>query len=101
MDQAKAKSSPGGREVAKARPGKAVRAGDRKQPQVVSAFGDKKSARQAKRDSDRGLKSRSRTKTEVKPNRDRSGGKAFAQSGGGGKARGADRGKKKSRGGRR
>jgi hypothetical protein len=92
------------REAAKAPPAKsakAVRPGDRGQPQVASAFGGNKSAVQAKRDSDRGLKSRSRAQTQVKPNRSREGGSAFAQrGGGGGKARGGDRGKR-SRGGRR
>ena len=95
--QAKAKANPGRREAAKSRGGKRARAGDRKQPQVTSAFGQNKSARQAKKDSDRGLKSRSRAKTAVKPSR----GRAFAQNHGGGKAGAGGHRKKKGRGGRR
>jgi hypothetical protein len=106
VEQARAKADPGRREAAGSRParsgGKAVRAGDRKQHQVASAFGGGKSARQAKRDSDRGLKSRSRANTEVKRKRGGGGG-VFAQHGGGGKKAHASRGDrgKKSRRGRR
>jgi hypothetical protein len=104
MDEAKGRATPGGREASRARSagsGKVARAGDRRQPQVASAFGGGKSARQAKRDSDRGLKSRSRAKSEVKPKRGRAGGSAFAQhSDRGGKARGGGH-RKKGRGGRR
>jgi hypothetical protein len=104
-EQARVKADPGRREAAGSRPtrsGKAVRAGDRKQQQVASAFGGGKSARQAKRDSDRGLKSRSRANTEVKRKRDGGGG-VFAQHGGGGRQAHASRGDrgKKSRRGRR
>ena len=95
VDRAKAQAAPR-RPAAKAAPargGKAVRAGDRRQPQVASAFGGtKKSTREAKRDSDRGLKSRSRAKTTVKPNRSGGGQSAFAQHGGGKKARAGNRG---------
>jgi Protein of unknown function (DUF3300) len=106
VEQARAKADPGRREAAGSRParggGKAVRAGERKQQQVASAFGGGKSARQAKRDSDRGLKSRSRANTEVKRKRGGGGG-AFAQHGGGGRQAHASRGDrgKKSRRGRR
>jgi Protein of unknown function (DUF3300) len=105
MDEAKTRAQPGGREAARGRSagsGKAARAGDRKQPQVASAFGGGKSAQQTKRNSDRGLKSRSRAKSEVKPKRGRGGNSAFAQdSDRGGKARGGGHRKKKARGGKR
>jgi Protein of unknown function (DUF3300) len=92
------------REAAKAPPArsaKTVRPGDRGHPQVASAFGGSKSAVQAKRDSDRGLKSRSRAKTEIKPHRTREGGSAFAERGGGGSKAGSGNRGKRSRGGRR
>ncbi len=93
VDQAKAKAKPAS--SAQARPAAAssktaLRAGDRKQPQAASAFGGTKSASAAKRDSNRGLQSRTGAKTEIKPNRGGGGGSAFAQrESGGGKAAGS------------
>ncbi len=93
VDQAKAKARPAS--SAQARPAAAssktaLRAGDRKQPQAASAFGGTKSASAAKRDSNRGLQSRTGAKTEIKPNRGGGGGSAFAQrDGGGGKSAGS------------
>jgi Protein of unknown function (DUF3300) len=104
VQQAKAKSSPSrSAKVSKAGASRkaAVRPGDRKQPQAASAFGNTKSPRQAKKESDRGLKSRSGAKTQVKPNRGGGGGSSvFAQrsGGGGGGARGAAGGKQSRRG---
>jgi hypothetical protein len=88
------RGSTGSKQVAKGSSGKKARAGDRKQPQVASAFGGGKSASKTKQASKRGLKSRSGAKTAVKPNRSRGGGGAFAQRGGG-KAKGG-----KGRGGK-
>jgi Protein of unknown function (DUF3300) len=82
-------------------PAKTARAGDSKRPQATSVFGGaKESAVQAKRDSDRGLKSRSRATTAVKPNRSRGSGGVFAQRDGGSKAGAArkQRGQKSKRG---
>jgi hypothetical protein len=80
----------------------AARAGDRQQAQATSAFGGTKSATQAKRDSDRGLKSRSGATTVVKPNRGGGSSNVFAQRGGGGSAAGGGRQRgNQSRGGRR
>ncbi len=86
VEQARAKAAPTASARARPATSKAtVRPGDRKQPQVASAFGSTKSATEAKRDSNRGLKSRTGAKTEVKPAR--GGGKSvFAQSDGGAKA---------------
>jgi hypothetical protein len=91
MDKAQAKASPA--RSAQAKPAGAsrqttARAGDRQQVQARSAFGSTKSATQAKRDSDRGLKSRSGATTAVKPNRGGGSSNVFAQSGGGGRAAG-------------
>jgi Protein of unknown function (DUF3300) len=95
------RGSTGSKQVAKGRSGKKARAGDRKQPQVASAFGGGKSASKTKQASKRGLKSRSGAKTAVKPDRSRGGG-AFAQRGGGkakgGKGRGGKQRKKKGGG---
>jgi Protein of unknown function (DUF3300) len=103
VQQAKAKSSPSSSaRLSKAGASRkaAVRPGDRKQPQAASAFGNKKSARQARKETDRGLKSRSGAKTQVKPNRGGGGGSSvFAQrsGGGGGGAKGAAGGKQRGK----
>jgi hypothetical protein len=79
----------------------AVRPGDRQQARATSAFGGTKSATEARRDSDRGLKSRSGATTVIKPNRG-GGSNVFAQRGGGGRAAGSGRqGGNRGRGGRR
>ncbi len=105
VDQAKAKAKPAS--SAQARPAAAsskkaaVRPGDRKQTQAASAFGGARSASEARRDSNRGLHSRTGAKTEIKPNRGGGGGSAFAQKGGGGgkaAASGQQRGSQSRRG---
>ncbi len=104
VNQAQAKAKPAA--SAKPRPASAsrkttARAGDQRQPQAASAFGGSKSASATKRDSSRGLQSRSGAKTEIKSSRSGGGGSAFAQrSGGGGKsaARGKQRGSQSHRG---
>jgi hypothetical protein len=94
VQQAKAKSSPARR--AQARPARAshqtvARPGDRRQAQAKSAFGSTKSATKSRRASNRGLKSRSGAKTEIKPNRGGSSSGVFAQRGGGGRTAASSR----------
>jgi hypothetical protein len=99
VDQAKVTADPRRRTATQGESvktgGKTVRAGDRKEPQVASAFGGStKSTSEARRESDRGLKSRSRAQTELKPNRSRSGSSAFAQQRGGKAQTSGNRGRK-------
>ena len=107
VEQAKAKAAPPGQVRQGSAGGKksAVRPGDRKQTQVASAFGGKKSASQAKRDLDRGLQSRRDAKPEVKSKRSGGGGGSVFAQGGGRSAKAGGGGKqkrgKKSGGGKR
>ena len=72
---------------------------------MASAFGGNKSASAAKRDSNRGLQSRTDAKTEIKPKRRGGGGGSVFAQGGGGSAKAGGGGKqqrgKQSRGGKR